>query len=166
MYGGSLPHGYITDIVHGKLNRCIRVGSMCVDLANLAQVILPDGLTFRQEVREGGSWNYKHEASTESEGLNSPTYIRQALLRYCMHGSNTVKLRPEFRLGGKRCGNVWFQLGSEVGFHAQNSSLRVGRIVGPRKGWIVIDAWIPRGEVTRSSRHKSGLQNLMKPAIA
>ncbi len=33
----------LTDIVHGKLNRCIRVGSMCFDLTNLAQVILPDG---------------------------------------------------------------------------------------------------------------------------
>ena len=73
----------LTDIVHGKLNRYIRVGSMCFDLTNLAQVILPDGLTFRQEVREGGSWN-KHEDSTEWEGLNSPTYIRQALGIACM----------------------------------------------------------------------------------
>ena len=74
---------------------------MCFDLINLAQVILPDGLTFRQEVRESGSWN-KHEDSTEWEGLNWPTYIRQTL----GSGSNTAKLRPEFRLSCKRCGNV------------------------------------------------------------
>ena len=69
-------------------------------------------------------------------------------------------------LSGQRCGNVWFQLGREVGFQVQNCSLRVGRIVGHRKGWIAIDVWIPRGEVTRSSRHKNGLQNWMKPVIA
>ena len=44
----------LTHIVQGKANRCIRVGSMCYDVTNLAQIILPDGITFRQEVREDG----------------------------------------------------------------------------------------------------------------
>ena len=59
----------LTDIVQGKQNRCIRVGAMCYDLNNLAQVILSDGITFRKEVREGGTWN-KHADSAEWEGLN------------------------------------------------------------------------------------------------
>ncbi len=68
----------LTDIVQGEENRCIRVGSTCYDLTNLAQVILPDGLTFRQEVWEGGTWN-KHADTTEWEGMNWPLHIRQAL---------------------------------------------------------------------------------------
>ena len=57
---------FFADIVQGKQNGCIRVGSMCYDLNNLAQVILSDGLhvTFRQDAREGGIWN-KHEDSVE-----------------------------------------------------------------------------------------------------
>ena len=44
----------LTDVVQWKQNRCIRVGSMCYDLNNLAQIILPDGLTFRQ--KRTGAW--------------------------------------------------------------------------------------------------------------
>jgi len=48
----------LTDIhvVKGKQNRCIRVGSMCYDLNNLAQVILSDGLTFTK-VRSTRRWD-------------------------------------------------------------------------------------------------------------
>lgn len=91
----------LTDIVQGKTNRCIRVGSMCYDVTNLAQIILPDGRTFRPEVREDGVWN-KHADSGHSadwEGLYWPLYIRQAL----GIGSKMAKLRPEFVLSGKRC---------------------------------------------------------------
>ena len=76
----------LTDIVQGKQNRCIRVGSMCYDLTNLAQIILPDGLTFRQEGREGGIWN-KHEDSADWEGLSWSTHIRQTLGTACIAGS-------------------------------------------------------------------------------
>ena len=69
----------LTDIVQGKPNRCIRVGSMCYDLTNLAQIILPDGITFRQEVQEYGIWN-SHEHSTDKwEGHNWPKHIREVL---------------------------------------------------------------------------------------
>ena len=74
---------------------------MCYDVTNLAQIILPDGGTFRQEVREDGVWN-KHADSAEWEGLYWPVHIRQAL----GIGSNMAKLRPEYVLSGKRCGNV------------------------------------------------------------
>ncbi len=57
----------LTDIVQGQTNQCIRVGSMCYDVTNLAQLILPDGITFRQEVRKGGVWN-THANSMEWEG--------------------------------------------------------------------------------------------------
>ena len=61
----------LTDIVQGKHNRCIRVGSMCYDRTNLAQIILPDGLTFRQEVQEHGIWNsHEHSKDDEWEGRN------------------------------------------------------------------------------------------------
>jgi len=151
----------LTDIVQGKQNRCIRVGAMCYDLNNLAQVILSDGITFRKEVREGGTWN-KHADSAEWEGLNWTIHIRQTLGT----GSTFAKLRPENALTGKRCGNVWFQLGKEVGFRVNSSSLRVGRIVGQRNGWLALDVWIPQGTATKSSRHKNGLPNWKKPEIA
>ena len=77
-----------------------------------------------------------------------------------------AKLRPEFMLSGKRCGNVWFQLGREVGFRVKNSDLRVGRIVGLRKGWIALDVWIPLEAVRKSTRHYNGLPNWRKPEIA
>ena len=151
----------LTDIVQGQTNRCIRVGSMCYDVTNLAQIILPDGITFRQEVRKGGVWN-THANSAEWEGLDWPLHIRQALGT----GSNMAKLRPEYVLSGKRCGNVWFQLGREVGFGVKNSDLRVGRIVGLRKGWIALDVWIPLEAVRKSTRHYNGLPNWKKPEIA
>jgi hypothetical protein len=130
---------FLTDIVRGKANRCIRVGAMCYDVTNLAQIILPDGITFRQEVRKGGVW-HTHANSVEWEGLDWPLHILQALGT----GKDMAKLRPDYVLSGKRCGNVWFQLGREVGFRVQNSDLRVGKIVGLRKGWIALDVWIPR----------------------
>jgi hypothetical protein len=151
----------LTDIVQGKYNRCIRVGAMCYDLTNLAQIILPDGLTFRQEVQEYGIWN-SHEHSQEWEGRNWPSYIRQIL------GSGTQKkLTLEHALRGKRSGNVWFQLGKEVGFRMTNQSdMKIGRIAGQCKGWIAVDVWIPQAAATKSTRHKNGLPSWKKPEAA
>ena len=47
-----------------------------------------------------------------------------------------------------------------------HSEMKIGRIVGHCKGWIAVDVWIPQGAATKSTRHKNGLQNWMKPVIA
>ena len=153
----------LTDIVQGKQNRCIRVGAMCYDLTNLAQIVLPDGLTFRQEVQEYGTWN-AHENSLENwEGMNWPSYIRHTL----GSGTQKKKLLSQHALRGKRSGNVWFQLGKEVGFKWTNhSDMKIGRVAGHCKGWIAVDVWIPLAATTKSTRHKNGLPRWKKPKIA
>ena len=47
-----------------------------------------------------------------------------------------------------------------------HSSLGAGRIVGHCKGWIAVDVWIPQASATKSTRHKNGLPNWKKPAVA
>ena len=47
----------LTDICQGEINRKIRLGAMCFDLQSLAQLILPDGVTFRSEAHANGAWN-------------------------------------------------------------------------------------------------------------
>ena len=141
----------LTDIVQGKSNRCIRVGSMCYDLTNLAQIILPDGITFRQEVQESGIWNSHGHSTDEWEGRNWPKHIREAL----GYGTQKKQLTQAHALRGTRRGNVWFQLGKEVGFRmTQYSEMKIGRIVGHCEGWIAVDVWIPQGTATKSTRHK------------
>ena len=73
----------------------------------------------------------------------------------------------EHELRGKRSGNVWFQLGKEVGFRMTNhSDIKIGRIAGHCKGWIAVDVWIPQGTATKSTRHKNGLPSWKKPEAA
>ena len=83
-------------------------------------------------------------------------------------GCENRKLQPCHALKGKRSGNVWFQLGKEVGFREANkSNVSVGRIIGQRKGWtIVIEAWAGLPNATRSTRHKNGMPTWIKPVEA
>ena len=153
----------LTDIVQGKSNRCIRVGSMCYDLTNLAQIILPDGITFRQEVQESGIWNSHAHATDEWEGRNWPKYIREVLGK----GTQKQQLTQAHALKGNRRGNVWFQLGKEVVFRmTHHGEMKIGRIVGHCKGWLAVEAWIPQGRTTKSTRHRNGLPRWTKPESA
>ena len=151
----------LTDIVIGTKNRAIRLGSMCYDLTNLSQLILPDGITFRSEVQTKGKWNYN--GNPEWEGLNWSEDIRQTL----GGGYDNRKLKQCHALKGKRSGNVWFQLGKEVGFREANKrNVSVGRIIGQCKGWLAIEAWTDLRNETRSTRHNNGMSTWMKPVEA
>ena len=132
------------------------------DLKNLAQIILPDGITFRQEVQESGIWNSHEHSTDEWEGRNWPKHIREAL----GYGTQKKQLTHAHALRGKRRGNVWFQLGKEVGFRmTQYSEMKIGRIVGHCEGWIAVDVWIPQGTATKSTRHRNGLPSWTKPEV-
>ena len=82
-------------------------------------------------------------------------------------GTQKKQLTQEHALRGNRRGNVWFQLGKEVGFRmTHHREMKIGRIVGHCKGWLAVEAWIPQGTTTKSTRHRNGLPSWTKPETA
>ena len=118
------------------------------------------GITFRQEVQESGIWNSHEHATDEWEGKDWPKHIREVLGK----GTQKKQLTQEHALRGNRRGNVWFQLGKEVGFRMPHQrEMKIGRIVGHCKGWLAVDVWISQGTATKSTRNRNGLPSWTKP---
>jgi len=136
----------LTDLVPPEHRRQIATAGWAREIFMLSDLILPDGETFRPEVRSGGAWDLDTGAQ-----MGWAAAVRKAA---GTNGNHSTKIRSP--LTGARTGNMWHRRGRAVMWE-QDGTMHAGRSLGQHGGWVAVARWTP-GSAQEEKRRSPRLQ--------